>query len=65
VTPEELASTMEGHAASCDRHATYQRNRERNSIGIERLQHHDFAVANEASAETLRQWAQRLREELT
>jgi hypothetical protein len=62
VTPEEMALTFEGYAASCDRQAIYQRNRER----VERLQvHHDLAVTNEAKAEALRWAAQRIREEMS
>lgn len=65
MTPEEMASTMEGHAASCDRQAVYQRNRERKTFHGEQQEHHDLAVINEAKAETLRQWAQRIREEMS
>lgn len=65
MTPEELASTFEGHAASCDRQAVYQRNRERHAAIVDQLQHRDLAVTNEAKAETLREVAGRIRKELT
>lgn len=65
MTPEQMASTFEGHAASCDRQAAYQRNRESHAYLEHRKLHHDLAVTNEAKAETLRWVAARIRAEMT
>lgn len=65
MSPEELASTFEGHASSCDRNAAYHRNAAGKAAHDARQDHHDLAVANEAKAETLRWAAARTREALT